>query len=659
MAWSRSPTAEQRAAEQQPGVDRVAAEPRGVGQGDHVGGEPCGPLGVAPGQQVARVLGEHGQPDRPRQRLAVRRRWAPTSGRGRAAGLGEQRRPGPPRARAPRRRRPGCRRRPRRCGPARGRSGPAGCARTGRSSARRSCCARAWRRRGRGGRLGEPALRGVDVGEGAGGLPADRPVRVELDRAPGLGLGAGQVAGVEVHLGADRGGLGQLLLGVGARTRRARRRGRAARAPRRSRAPRRRRCRPGGRPGRRSRADRRRWRGRPRGSRRRRGRASRCRGRRRCGWPPSSRASRVSGSRAGRRDRVAHGRQVAQPRRVGRTVVVVRRARRSAQREQPGADRGRVVGRRGEDARPWRGSATSMSNRPSGIDLDQAAAHQVAGELGGLRVDASSTCASTSRPTGKSSIADAGGEQRRWSSSSSSWAESHRLVEADRGIALAEPDQRDCTATCSISSGSPPVARSSRRTSCSWSARSTGCPPAASDAAQEQLDGRPSERPRARARGSGPTRTTRLGRLAGGRQRGDHHAGVGGRLEHGLQVPARPRSCRGRGRRGPAGIAPVDGAAEGARQRVARRGLGVEALQGRDEHVVEAAQAAGVDPRGAASRLRRRGARAASCRCREDPTTVTHRDSSSASRSARWTSSRPRHGVSTGRTYRSSQAGVS
>ena len=156
---------------------------------------------------------------------------------------------------APRR---GCRRPPRRCGPARGRSWPARCGRRGRSSARRG-----WSRAG----MTSPAAR---VASAKRPCEAETSARVRVawrtidpsgssvDGALGLVLGAGQVAGVEVHLGADRGGLGELLLGLAALRRRARRPGRAARGPRRCRASRTRRCRRDGPPGRRSPAARRR-----------------------------------------------------------------------------------------------------------------------------------------------------------------------------------------------------------------------------------------------------------------------------------------------------------------------------------------------------------------------------------------------------------------
>ena len=190
-----------------------------------------------------------------------------------------------------------------------------------------------------------------------------------------------RLARVEVHLGADRRGLGELLLADAVPRRRAGRRGRAARVLRRCRASPRPRSRPAAPPARRSRAARRHWRGRPRGSRRPRGCASRCRARRRSGWPPSSRRPRL-GPGAGGQHGVPHGRQVAQPLGVGGTEVVVGGGVVLRPPQQPGVDGGDVVGT-GERARPAadRGEHVEAAAR---VDLEQAAADQVAGQLGGL-----------------------------------------------------------------------------------------------------------------------------------------------------------------------------------------------------------------------------------------------------------------------------------
>ena len=117
---------EQRPAEQQPGVDRVATEPGAVGQGHDVGRQPGGVPEVTGAQQVARVLGQHRQPYRPGQRLALHLGSSPRRVQVAQQGLGEQ--ADPVLGEAPRlqhdRLRGGAS--PRRAGPARGRPGRAG-----------------------------------------------------------------------------------------------------------------------------------------------------------------------------------------------------------------------------------------------------------------------------------------------------------------------------------------------------------------------------------------------------------------------------------------------------------------------------------------------------------------------------------------------------
>ena len=93
-------------------------------------------------------------------------------------------------------------------------------------------------------------------------------------------------------------------------------------------------------------------------------------------------------------------------------------------------------------------------------------------------------------------------------SSRRSWAESTAWSRLTADIALLSPTSADCTATCSISSGSPPVARSRRRTSCACSARSTCCPPAARMRRRNSSTAGPSRGARWAGTGSGPTRTT-------------------------------------------------------------------------------------------------------------------------------------------------------
>ncbi len=281
-------------AQEQPGVDAVTAQARGVGEGHDVGRQPGRGTDVAACQQLAGVLRQHRQANRPRQRLADDLGGDPRRVEAPQQGLGQQ--PDPVLGELTRLEDdgPGARhgldhaalleRDPRQDGAQRQVDPALVPTASGRHRLGR-----------RGGRLDEAALRRVDVGKSAGGLAADRLVRVEVDGATSLALGASQVAGVEVHLGADRGGLGELLLG-------ARRGGGVLVGPVEQPEPlvgpahlRGGDAGPSGDLG----ADRRRavagLERRPRGSRRRRGCASRCRGRRRSGWPPSSRRRGWSG----------------------------------------------------------------------------------------------------------------------------------------------------------------------------------------------------------------------------------------------------------------------------------------------------------------------------------------------------------------------------
>ncbi len=156
-----------------------------------------------------------GQPDRPRQRLADDLGWGPTTGRGHAAASRPAAPPCPRRARAPRARRPGCPPPPRPRGPARARSSPGWCAARGRSSARPGCHGPASPRQPRWPpRRSGPARCRCRRGCGwpAGGW--SRPGRGRWRAGP-RSRRVRRSPGVEVHLGADRGGLGQLLLGAG------------------------------------------------------------------------------------------------------------------------------------------------------------------------------------------------------------------------------------------------------------------------------------------------------------------------------------------------------------------------------------------------------------------------------------------------------------
>ena len=77
------------------------------------------------------------------------------------------------------------------------------------------------------------------------------------------------------------------------------------------------------------------------------------------------------------------------------------------------------------------------------------------------------------------------------------------------GVTWVIPTRAICTAICSISRGSPPLARSSRRTSSSLSTRSTGWPPASSTRRVNSSTAGPVRGSWAAGTRSGPSRTTR------------------------------------------------------------------------------------------------------------------------------------------------------
>ena len=640
--------ADERAAEQQPRLDAVAPEPRGVGQRDHVGGEAGG---------LAQLAADAAGRDRPARAPGAVRPTAGSGGRPRSAcHVGS----------SPRRRVSASR-------PTRSSASSRASSTTARvpatASAMRPCSSAIRARRVRAERsihrssrliragqgvagrlrgLGEAALGGVDVGEGPGGLAPDRTLGVEVERAPGLALGELHLAGVEVHLGPDGRGLGQLLL---------RPRGRrgvlvgAVQQPEALVGPAHLGGGDPGAPGDLG-ADRRRTVAAGHGGLEDLDGVTRAhRGVERGEDPVGHRVA--LGARLRLRARgehgVAHRRQVLEPVGVGGAVVVVGGCVVVGPAEQAGLDRRHVVG-------PRQGAGAAADG---GEHVEASARRRPRARLRRTRLPAtsaargagwSSTRASTPSPMGKSSS-----PIRRsavaLSSSSRSWAESTAWSRLTVDIALLSPTSADCTATCSMRSGSPPVARSRRRTS--WSCGR----------------GRPAGRPRpgsgaGTARRRGP-RAASGGRAPGAGRPGRRTRRAGRRWSARSPRPGR-RSCSssivcsigpGVGRveveavEHQQAVAAVDGAAQGAGERVAGGGLGVEAL---------AAPRRG-GRRGCAGCARRpttSATPAATWRTMSvlplpgGPTTVTQRDSSSASLSARWTSSRPRHGESTGRTYR-------
>ena len=123
------------------------------------------------------------------------------------------------------------------------------------------------------------------------------------------------------------------------------------------------------------------------------------------------------------------------------------------------------------------------------------------------------------------------------------------------------------------------------------------------DPAQEQLDRRPFERRAVRGDGERADPHHGLVGLVGRGQRGHDDAGVGRAVQHRLEHGTGVGGVEVETVEHQQAVAAVDGAAEGAGQGVAGSGLRVEALQGRDEEVVERTQVARVDPR----RLQLRG----------------------------------------------------
>jgi hypothetical protein len=116
------------------------------------------------------------------------------------------------------------------------------------------------------------------------------------------------------------------------------------------------------------------------------------------------------------------------------------------------------------------------------------------------------------------------------------------------------------------------------------------------DPAEEELHGRALEGCPRRRHGQRADADHRLVRLAGGGAGGDHDPGVAGALQHRLQGTARAGDVEVEPVEHEQAVVAVHRAPERAGQRVTRRDLRVEAPQGGDQHVVQGAQAARVDP---------------------------------------------------------------
>ena len=260
-------------------------------------------------------------------------------------------------------------------------------------------------------------------------------------------------------------------------------------------------------------------------------------------------------------------------------------------------------------------------------------------------LDRSRTSARTPRPTGKSSSPIRRSAVAQ-SASSSSCAESTAWSRDDRGHGVAQPDERRLDGDLLDQHRQPAGGRQETAYLVGLGGEVDRLPAGRADAAQEEVDGGTLEGELGLGHRQRPDPDDRLARLAGSGPRGDDHAGVRGALQHRLQHRTGPGPVEVEAVEHQQAGAPVDGPAQRTGQGVAGCELGVEARQRRDEHLVEAAQVAGVDPR-RAPRRSRGGARRSVLPLPGGPTTVTQRDSSRASASARWTSPRPRQGDST------------
>ena len=155
-------------------------------------------------------------------------------------------------------------------------------------------------------------------------------------------------------------------------------------------------------------------------------------------------------------------------------------------------------------------------------------------------------------------------------------------------MALLSPTSADWTATCSMSRGRPPVALSRRRTSWAWVARSTCCPPAERMRRRNSSTAASLQRSAAgRAPGGGPTRTTdSWGWPAVVWAVTTTRASV---VLSSIAWRIGPASVASRSR--PSSTSrqarPSTARAERAGEGVARGRLGLEALEGGHQHLVE------------------------------------------------------------------------
>lgn len=290
---------------------------------------------------------------------------------------------------------------------------------------------------------------------------------------------------------------------------------------------------------------------------------------------------------------MAHGRQVTQPLGVRGAVVVVVGGVALRPGEQAGADGRGVVGA-GQGAGPSADGGEHVEVPPL-VDLQQAAAHEVARDLGGLGGGSVEHVRQHAQPDGEVEQADAA--QRRGARRVEQAVSGvDGLVEADGGHRVAEPDQRRLHGHLLDEERQSAGRAEQAAYLVGLRAEVDERPARGADAAQEQLDGRTLQRRPLVGHGQRSDAYDGLVRLACRGARRHDDADVGGALEHRLDDRTGIGGVEVEAVEDEQAVAPVQRAAEGAGQRVTGSGLRAEAAQGGEEHLVEAVQGACVHP---------------------------------------------------------------
>jgi hypothetical protein len=264
-------------------------------------------------------------------------------------------------------------------------------------------------------------------------------------------------------------------------------------------------------------------------------------------------------------------------------------------RQETRADRGLVVRRR-EGAGPAADGGEHVEVA-LGVDLEQAAAHQVAGQLGRLR-DAPVEDAR------QHAEADAVVQQPDAAQGSGARLVEEvvrgvdRLVEADGRDGVGEPDEGGLDGHLLDQEREPARRAQQAAYLVGLGDEVDLLASGGADPAEEEVDGGSLQRGALGGHRQRPDPDDGLGRLPGGRQRRHDHPGVGGAVEDRLEDGAGVGGVEVEPVEDEQALASVDRAAQGAGEGVPRRGLGPQALERGHEHVVEAAQRAGVDPGG-------------------------------------------------------------